>query len=71
MFLVEGKVTVVASFTKIKPSNEISFDYYLYQNELKNSVTVFSGKGKVCEFYVNDWNEPNPEIGVFIQGLLG
>lgn len=32
---------------------------------------VYSGTAKVCEFYVNDWADPNPEVGVFIQGLTG
>lgn len=32
---------------------------------------VYSGTAKVCEFYVNDWTDPNPEVGVFIQGLTG
>ena len=32
---------------------------------------VYSGTAKVCEFFVNDWNDPNPEVGTFIQGLTG
>ena len=32
---------------------------------------VYSGTVKVCEFYVSDWTDPNPEVAVFIQGLTG
>lgn len=43
----------------------------MYHNESKNSVTVYSGASKVCEFFVNDWTDPNPEVGTFVQGLTG
>ena len=56
-------------FTKVKPPTELAFEYYLFQNESKNSVIVYSRLAKVCEFYVNDWMDPNPEVGNFIQGL--
>ena len=64
-------MTVVTCFTKVKPPAELAFEYYLFQNESKNSVIVYSGLAKVCEFYVNDWMDPNPEVGNFIQGLTG
>ena len=70
LVLPDDKVTVVACFTKNKPA-ELAFEYYLYQNEQKNSVMVFSGLSKVCEFYINDWVDPSPEVGNFIEGLTG
>ena len=70
LVLPEDKVTVVTCFTKVKPA-ELAFEYYLYQNEQKNSVMVYSGMAKVCEFYINDWVDPSPEVGNFIEGLTG
>jgi hypothetical protein len=32
---------------------------------------VYSGLAKVCEFYISDWMDPNPEVGHFIEGLAG
>jgi hypothetical protein len=49
----------------------MQYDYYLYSNDKKNSLIVYSGHGKVCEFYVSNWERPNPEISVFIQGITG
>jgi len=49
----------------------MAFEYYLYQNELKNSVIIYSGLAKVCEFYIKDWTDLNPEVGHFIEGLMG
>jgi hypothetical protein len=69
--LPEDKITVVACYTKVKPASELAFEYYLYQNDTKNSVVVYSGPAKVCEFYISDWVDPNPEVGNFIQGLTG
>jgi hypothetical protein len=61
-------VTVVACCTKDRPE-ETLYTYYVFPNESKNSLIVYSGTGKVCEFYVSDWRHPNPEINVFIQGM--
>lgn len=71
MLLADGKVTAVACFTKVKPPLDTPYDYYLFQHDSKNSLLVYSGTTKVCEFYVTDWNDPNPEIAVFIQALTG
>lgn len=58
LVLAEGKITVVVCFIAEKPQN-LPYQHFLYQNESKNSVMVYSGTAKVCEFYVNDWSEPN------------
>lgn len=63
-------MTVVACCTKDRPS-ETSYDYYLFPNDSKNSLIVYSGAGRVCEFYVADWRNPNPEVSIFIQGIAG
>ena len=68
--LADDKITVVASYTKVKPVDTI-YDYYLYPNDNKNSLIVYSGHGKVCEFYVSDWEHPNREIYVCMQGMAG
>lgn len=69
LVLPENKTVVVACFTKVKPLIELEFEYYLYQNESKNSVLVYSGTTRVCEFYIGDWTELNPEVTHFIEGL--
>jgi hypothetical protein len=48
LFLVEDRITVVASFIKTKPSPDIPYEYYLFQNDLKNSVLVYTGTAKAC-----------------------
>jgi hypothetical protein len=70
LILTEGKITIVVCFASQKPQ-DLSYEHFLFQNESKNSVMIYSGISKVCEFYVNDWTEPNQEIGIFIEGLLG
>lgn len=71
LVLPEDKISVVACWTKVKPPGEMPFEYYVYQNELKNSVMVYSGLAKVCEFYIKDWTDLNPEVSHFIEGLMG
>ena len=71
LMLAEGAVSVVTCYTRSKPPSETPYPHYLHQHESKDSVIVYSGLSKVCEFYVPHWHQPNPEIAVFIQGMLG
>lgn len=63
-------MVIVACCVKNNPPSDTPYQYYLYNNEQKESVIVYLGVKKVCEFFLADWNEPNPEIGVFIEGLI-
>lgn len=67
---MEDRITVVASFVKTKPPPDTPYEYYLFQNDLKNSVLVYTGTAKACEFYVSDWSRPNPEAALFISTLI-
>ena len=58
--LAEGVISVVACYTRTRPSAETPYPHYLHQNDSRDSVIVYSGLNKVCEFYVPSWSQPNP-----------
>lgn len=62
-------MTIVLCFIKEKPRS-FMFPYYLYHTA-KNSVMIYMGRQRICEFFVESMNEIPKQVTKFIRSSLG
>lgn len=67
--LDDNGTTVVFCFVKEKPK-QFPIPYYLYHAS-KNSAIVYSGRQRVCEFFIESMAEIPKEIIAFVCSFAG